>query len=224
MADKNTTGEGQAPNTPAAGQAPTPEGQAPDGTQTPNPTTGTGDLSPEAAQKLISELRAENAKRRAESKDLDALRKFKADYEASQLTEQQKAAAELTALKEQHSASIEALRTAKLETAIAIQAGALKLADADTALQLVDRNSIEFGDDGTPDPASVTSALEALVAAKPFLRATPPPPSAGSPANPAKPEGAMTIDQVRAMTPEQIAALPPDAYARALAALGGSHT
>lgn len=222
MADENTPGEGQEPNTPAAGQAPTPNGQAPDGTQTPNQPGS--DLSPDAAQKLIAELRSENAKRRVELKELDDLRKFRDEVEASKLTEQQKAAAEVDALKKQHAASIEALRTAKLETAIAVQAGALKLADADTALRLVDRSTITFADDGTPDPATVTAALEALVTAKPFLRATPTPPSAGSPANPAKPEGAMTIEQVRALTPEQIAALPPDQYARALAALGGSHT
>lgn len=194
MVDENTTGEGQAPD-PAAGQAPTPNGQAPEGTQTPEPSAP-GDMSLEDARKLISDLRAENAKRRAESKELDELRQFKAQTEEAQLSEQEKAARRMQELQEQADAATQTAREAKLETAIAVQAGALGLVDPDAALRLIDRSNVQFADDGAPDPESVAEALEALVEQRPYLRGSPPAPNAGSPANPARPEG-LTQEQAR---------------------------
>jgi len=96
----------------------------------------------------------------------------------------------------------------------------MRLVDPDTVLALVDRTQIQFGDDGTPDTDTVKTALQALLAAKPFLQATPPQSTGGS-TNPGRDQG-MSINEARNMTPQQLAALPDGEYQRALAALGGS--
>lgn len=212
------TAGGQAPPQPEP-QAGTPEGQAPEGQQqTPNP--GSEPLSPDAAQKVITDLRAENAKSRIQLKELEDLRKFKAEVEEANLTEQQKTAAQVEALTTAQNSLTEALRTAKLETVIAVQAAGMNLVDPDVVLQLVDRSGIEFADDGTPNSDTVKQALTRLIEAKPFLAATPPT-STGGPANPGR-GGGMSITEVKAMNPEQLAALPPEQFKAALAALGGS--
>lgn len=219
----------QVESSPAGGQEPprtepqagTPKGQAPEG-QHKNPNPGSETLSPDAAQKVITDLRAENAKSRIQLKELEDLRRFKAQVEEANLTEQQKTAAQVEALTNTQNSLTEALRTAKLETAVAVQAAGMNLVDPDVVLQLVDRSGIEFADDGTPNGDTVKQALTRLIEAKPFLAATTPPTSTGGATNPGR-GGGMSITEVKAMTEEQLAALPPEQFMAVLAALGGSH-
>lgn len=213
--DANT--EGQAPNE-SQPQEGTPQGQAPDGTSGTEPTGS--DLSVEDAKKVIADLRAEAARNRQKLKQLDELERFKADTEAAQMTEAEKAAATVETLTKQTEALADQVRTAKLETLIAVEAGGMGLVDPDTALALIDRTGIEYTDDGTPNADTVKQALQSLVEAKPFLKATTPA-STGGATNPGRSAG-MSINEVKAMTPEQLAALPPEQFNAALAAIGGS--
>lgn len=142
-----------------------------------------GDSKPHADDEAAKQARAEAAKWRRQVRDLEA--KLKAKDEAD-LSEAERQARELSAVKEREAALAEQNRTLALEGAIAVRAHRMGIVDPDAALRLLDRKDIEFDDAGRPDGASLESALKDLLKAKPYLRASAPAP--GSPANPARQE------------------------------------
>ena len=64
------------------------------------------------------------------------------------------------------------------------------------------RSQLEVGDDGKVQ--GVAEALKKLVSEREWLKGNPAPASAGSPTNPTRPGGGLTLEQIRNMTPEQI--------------------
>jgi hypothetical protein len=140
-----------------------------------------GDEKPSTDE--AKQARAEAAKYRRQLRELEAKLKAKEDAD---LSEAERQARELTALKEAVAAKDEQTRTLALEAAIAVRASRMGIVDPDAAMRLLDRGHIEFTEDGRPDGASVEGALKDLLKAKPYLRASAPPP--GSAANPARQE------------------------------------
>lgn len=83
----------------------------------------------------------------------------------------------------------------------AISTAETKVADAEVALQLIDRSKIKFSADGKPE--NLNELLKALVEAKPFLAAGPGVPATPA-SNPARTGAKFTLEQVQAMSPAEI--------------------
>lgn len=187
-----TQPEGQAPNTNTDGQAPA---------ASENQTDATRSQREAQLEAEVKALRAENAKHRKRNQEDEARRQQEVE---ANLSEAERAKAEAERAKQEAAKLREQLTATALRAEVAARANALKIVDPDAALALMDRDLVAFGDDGRPVGTSVQTALEALVAAKPYLapEGTPaPPPSGGPPANPARgPQGspAETLDAKRA--------------------------
>jgi len=194
--DNTTTGAGQAP---AAGQ-PQAGGTAP---QAGDETTGTG----AAGTRSLAELEAELARVRREAAGHRAratqLEKAQADADAAKLSDLEKAQRE----RDTYKAQIEADRLDRQATInryeVKLKAAALGIVDPDAAALLLDWESVEYAEDGSPK--NVEAALKALLRAKPYL-AGQAAQSSGAPMNPASGRGAatLTLADVKKMSPTQI--------------------
>lgn len=183
------------PADPAPAPAPTPEPAPVDPAPDPEPLGEGGKAA----------LAAERKARADAEKAAKALQKRLDDIEALNMTEQDRAVAAARAegmAEAQRAASERILRTELRAAATG------KLADPSDALAHIDLSTIDVSDDGTVDTDAIASAIDALVAAKPYLAgATPTPPPPGVPTG-ARP-GTSEVPQldaaaVKAMTPDQI--------------------
>lgn len=144
-----------------------------------------------ALTELLTELGFEKAD------DLKALVKTAKAKRDSDLTELQKAQAQIAAHEKEKLTWAAEKREQALQ--IAVQGAAVKvgIVDAEVALALV-RGSIQFDGDV---PQGVEAALTALAQAKPFLKAQA---SGGSPTNPPRAGATLTKEAISKMTPDQI--------------------
>lgn len=167
-----------------------PEADAPEpqeGTEVPAqeatpPAQDAADPTDDKALARAKELRSENASLRRRLKALEETERKREEAEMSEGERQAKRLAELEATlaeQQQHTRSL------ALESAVAMRSNALGIVDAEVAVALLDKGTLEYDDLGRPDPESLDTALKRLIKAKPYLKTQPP---AASPANPARTE------------------------------------
>lgn len=145
---------GQAPNA-DPGQAPTP--------QTPTPQAGSTAKSADEYEKMIADLRKENAGHRTK---LTAFEKAQQEAEAAKLddlTRTQKAY-------EKAQTQLKALQDRAVAYEVQLQATQLGIHDPDAAAKLIDSAALEVDDNGIPTNAK--ELLEKLIKAKPYLVAS----------------------------------------------------
>jgi hypothetical protein len=145
------------------------------------------------------------ARERAKFSDYEELKAAAgrlAVIEDAQKTESDRLAERVTAAEAQVTRANEMLMRAAIATAAA-RAGAV---DLDAVASLLDRGGITMDEDGTVTGAD--EAIEALLAAKPYLRA-----GTTAPALPTAPGTATTSGTPAPMTPQEVSALDPKALA-----------
>jgi hypothetical protein len=184
-----------------AGQEPTDGGgQEPDTTS----RTATGQEPP--LDKLVSELRKENAARRIQVTKLEASVKA---YEDAKLSEAERLANQVATLtaERDNALSVASHRIATAELKLAAQTAGF--IDPSDAVALIGAGNVLFTDDG--EPANTNDLVAALAASKPHLIAAPaaPAPTGGGPSLPGKASGLTTSAFLR-MTKEEVAKLPAD--------------
>ncbi len=191
---------GQAPTTTEGmGQAPNPETPAAPATGgTPTETN----LDTATLQKLVSELRAENAKNRVANKELSTQVE---QFRQSQLTEEQKRQAEFEATKSAAEAATKQRDQLAIELAVTREAQRLGIVDPEAA-QLLIANQITL-EDGKA--TNVGDLLTKLIEGRPWLKSAAPTvpavPAAGSPAN-AQKAPVLTLEIIRNMKREELMA------------------
>lgn len=180
------------------GQAPedtTPEMGTADAGQEPAPTApeaeDTDSIDALAAHKALKDARAEAAKYRKRLRDLEAQQQQAAEAEMS---EAERMAKRLAELEQQVQEQQTQTRSLALESAVAVRANALGIVDAEAAIALLDRDLLDFDEQGRPDPEGVDQALKRLIKAKPYLKQ---PVAPSSPANPARTEPVGETDAQR---------------------------
>lgn len=121
---------------------------------------------------IQAQRESEKAAKRAlaeANKRLAALEQSEKERTDAERTELEKAQARATEL-EQRSQELEARMKATLtRTNVIVAASKLNIVDPDVAYQLIDKDSLDYNDDGEPSSKSVEDALSALVKAKPYL-------------------------------------------------------
>lgn len=122
----------------------------------------------EAVKKATSKANREAQNLRKRLKEFEDAEQARNDAALSDTERLQKQLAEAT---DKASKAQESAQAAALRAAVAVEAGKLNIVDPDAALALMDRSGIEHTDNGAV--TGVTTALEALALAKPYLVATP---------------------------------------------------
>jgi hypothetical protein len=144
-------------------------GQAPDDASTsgqePNTTSSSSqaDKTQQDYDKIIADLRRENAAARVKAKELDDL---KQKLETDKLTETEKLTKQIADLQKAHDDAVKQAQTLKLNAAISSQAARLGFANPDLAAKLLDASQI--ADDGS----NVESLLKDLLKSEPYLAGT----------------------------------------------------
>lgn len=148
---------------PAPGDATPPEGEA-------NEPPELDD----ATKKLIEEARLD-ASRKANAEAANVRKRLKAFEDAEEkrkleaLSETERLQKERDDATQAAEAAKETARVALLRADVAVEAAKLNIVDADAALKLLDQSGIEYGEDGSI--FGVKDALDALLVAKPYLKA-----------------------------------------------------
>lgn len=147
------------------------------------------------------------ARQKAQFADYDALkdRASKLDeLEEAQKTELQKAHDRAAELEKQATDAAARAQEALLRSAVVAEAARKNVVDPDAAVALIDRATLEFGEDGAP--TNVTDVMDALLKAKPYLLGGRSTGSADLGARTGAVEGQLTREHLKSMTPEQIVA------------------
>ncbi len=198
MAEETTSTDG--------GQAST-SGKPQAGTSTTDGQAPVSQTHPTEQDRIIEQLRKENALARVKAKELDDL---KAKLEADKLSETEKLQKQIAdAVKERDSALAQATAL-KVETAIQLRASQLGFADPDDASKLLDRSKV------ADDASNIDALLKDLLEKKPHLKAQgsrASGSSSGGATNPGRAAsahtGAISAEFVRNITREQYRALTP---------------
>lgn len=171
------------------------------------------------AMALIEKLRAAEKQGKADARALKDAKDKLAEYEAAQLTEQERKDKELADLQGQQFERERAVQEARLEAAFYKHAAKpdYAVADPDVAYAMLDRDQVEYDDNGAP--SNLADLIPALLEAHPILKATggrtitPPPAGINAGAGHGTQSGpALTADELEAaremgMSPERYAAL-----------------
>lgn len=185
MPDETTPPAGQEPQV-GAGQAPT--------------TTPTMTL--EQALEALAATRREAASHRTK---LTALEKAQQEAEAAKLSDLEKATKERDTLKAELDAERQDRRDRINRYEVQLAAGRLGIVDPEAAVKLLDWDSLEYSEDGSPK--GVDAALRKLLAAKPYLagqqQAGAPPANTTNPAS-GRGRAQLTVADVKAMSKDQI--------------------
>lgn len=112
-----------------------------------------------AARKEAAEYRKRAAAAEARLKEIDDASK----------TEMDKLQERLQELESGSQSATQTIQDLRLQLAVVNTAAEVGVRDTETALALIDRTVISWGDDGTIDQKSVVKALTDLVTRKPFL-------------------------------------------------------
>ncbi len=125
----------------------------------------------EKARKALKDVNAESAGRRKRLEELEAA---EAERERAKLSDVERATKDAAAAQkkvqdlEARLAEMEkAHKEAVVQYEVKLQASAMGIIDPDAAVKLLDWNTLEFNEDGTPK--NVEAALKKLVGAKPYL-------------------------------------------------------
>lgn len=145
--------------TPQAGDGGAPPPQAGDTT----PTTPQAGKSQEDYDKIIADLRRENAAARVKAKELDDL---KQKLENDKLSETERLTKQIADLQKAHDAAIAQTQTLKVAASVASQAARLGFADPDDAIRFLDASEIDA------NASNVESLLKDLLKSKPYLAGT----------------------------------------------------
>lgn len=132
------------------------------------PSTNVDDLTKELAQlkAQLKKVNAESAAHRHKAKELDDL---KAQIEAEKLSEKEKLEKKLSELQLQHDTTTRQAQERIINYEVRLQAAQMGIVDPDAAAKLLDWSEIEYEDNGSP--TNVQELLNALVKAKPYLKA-----------------------------------------------------
>jgi len=191
------------PATPQAGNAGNePQPQAGATTTTPTPQAGSG-KTPEDYERMLAELRRENAGHRTKLKKFEDEEAVRTQAQMSELEKAQKQAADL---QEQHEALAAELYEARVRQDVADRIGKFNFipsARTIATLLLADDGAIEF-EDG--HPTNIEKLLEKLAKAEPELVKPLPaaPGTSGNPALPAMNPGRSSIQSPGATIPGRI--------------------
>lgn len=197
---------GQAPTPPTSGQEP--QAPPPAGAASPDPASKDS-KSAEDMERMIAELRKENAQHRTANKELLT---YKDQQEASKLSETEKLAKAAQDAKAERETMAAELRGERAQNAVRQAAQKAGIAP-DLAAKLV---KVEFDADGKP--VGVDDAIASLAREHPNLVAAQG--DTTSPGNPGRSRAGnqLTLAQLKIMTPQQIAVIPKADLDRALAA------
>ena len=164
MTSKEERGEMPEENTGGDPQN-TPEGEMLEGTDAGNkPDAATLQAQLEETRKALKAANNEAADRR---KKLQAFEEAEAKRKEAEMTEVEKLQAQLAEMAARDEATQQSLRETKLNGAIDLAAGALKFRKATEARALINRDALEYGDDG--EWSGVEKALKALAKDSPHL-------------------------------------------------------
>lgn len=170
------------PTDPQAGNVVDPQAQAAT-TTTPEPQAGEGKPSKSAEdyERMIAELRKENASHRTK------LKKFEDDESQraqAQLSEQEKLQQKLAKLQADHDNALRTSQERIINYEVRLQAAQAGIIDPDAASKLLDWSAIEYDDNG--QPKNVKELLANLLKAKPYLAGKAAPPTSGGATNPSR--------------------------------------
>lgn len=118
-------------------------------------------------RRALKDVNAESAGRRKRLEDLEAA---EAARQQAQMSEAERATAAARKLNEELAARdqhIAKLQEQSIRYEVMLAAQAMQIVDPDAAFALMDRGSLEIGEDGRPK--NVETALKALVKTKPYL-------------------------------------------------------
>lgn len=150
---------------PAEGDPPPAPPSPPAGDPPAEPT-----LNDEGKRALEQERQARKAAEKAareQAAELEALRKEKAARDDAEKTELQKAQERAEAAEKRATESEARIRETQTRAAVLVQASQLDAVDPDAVYALLDKGSVEYGDDGRP--SNVEDVVKALLKAKPYL-------------------------------------------------------
>ena len=143
----------------------TPEGEIPEGTDVgTKPSADTLQAELEETRKALKAANAEAADRR---KKLQAFEEAEAKRKEAEMTEVEKLNAKLAEMVAQQEATQQSLRETKLNAAIDLAAKTLKFRKVTEARALINRDALEYGDNG--EWSGVEEALKALAKDSPHL-------------------------------------------------------
>lgn len=202
--------------TPQAGEPAQIEPQAQAATTTtPEPQAGEGksaqQRSAEDYERIIAELRKENASHRTKNKKYEEEEAKRAE---AQLSEQQKLEKRAADLQKSYDDALKSHQEYKINAEVRLQAAQLGFADLSDAMRLLDLSAIEYDTDGAP--SNVNALLSQLLKAKPYLAGaqSKPAPTSGGATNPPRSQStapqALTWDVISKLTPEQYNARRPE--------------
>lgn len=191
MADETTMQPGQEPAS-STGQAPTvpAAGQAPEST-----------LTLHEVQAALAAARREAASYRTK---LTAFERAQQEAETAKLSDLDKATKRAAQLEAELEAERQDRRAAINRYEVQLAASKLGIIDPEAAVKLLDWDSLDYADDGSPK--NLEAALKALLKARPWLAGATPG-ATGNPTNPARNGGAgapLTKDDIARMSPEEI--------------------
>ena len=142
----------------------TPAGEMPDGTEV---GIGQADATQTELEDIRKALKKANAEAAANRKALQAFQDAEAKRKEAEMTEVEKLQAALTEMAAAREADQQSLRETRLYAAIDLAANTLKFRKAKEARALVNRDAMEYGDDG--EWTGVEEALKALAKESPHL-------------------------------------------------------
>ena len=140
----------------------TPETEMVEGTDAGTQTTSTSEL-----EDIRKALKKANAEAAANRKALQAYQDAEEKRKQSEMTEVEKLQAKLTEMVSKQEATQQSLRETKLNAAIDLTAKTLKFRKVQEARALINRDALEFGEDG--EWSGVEDALKALAKDSPHL-------------------------------------------------------
>lgn len=185
-----------------------------DPTPTPTPPAPAPDPTPPALDPVDQPLgeagmRALEREREAAAEARREAAAVKAELEAlrtAQMSDQEKA---LAAAKAEGAAEVSAKFANQVLLSEIRVAAAGKLADPTDAVRLLDLSKFKVADDGTVDTTAISSAIDELVASKPYLGASKAPsvtPADLGQGARGKPTGVLTREHLKTMTSAEIEA------------------
>ena len=178
--ETTTTTDGDQASTsgePQAG-APTTGGQAPMSQPTSTEPPAQERLEHE---RIIAELRKENA---AARKRLEAIDQANKEAELAKLSEHEKLQKQLADHQSQSSMLAKQLQEERLDKEVIKQASKLNIIDVDAASKLIDASSIVYDESGRP--TNVDALLKELAKARPWLTGKPQAQTSGGATNPSR--------------------------------------
>ena len=142
----------------------TPAGEMPDGTDAGNMQADATQTELEDIRKALKKANAEAASNR---KALQAFQDAEAKRKEAAMTEDEKANARATEMDAKYAALEQSLRETRLNAAIDVMAKTLKFRKEKEARMLINRDALEYGDNG--EWTGIEEALKALAKESPHL-------------------------------------------------------